>query len=201
MITITGLVYAIVLAPDANPVGLGVYTNIGYHYISPWATVLGFLLFGPRPRFRVKTVFAMLAIPVVWLTYTLLRGLLLVTPHRRLRPQLGEPQNWYPYPFIDVNDPSPLIRDWSSAGTPASASTSWSLCFWGYCSASSSSVWTGRSAREQSAATDIANWTRLRKSRRPARAPPRHRLRHWPRDPPQPLCASHGRLLGPRRPA
>ncbi len=110
MITITGLVYAIVLAPDANPVGLGVYTNIGYHYISPWATVLGFLLFGPRPRFRVKTVFAMLAIPVVWLTYTLLRGLLLVTPPPEApSTQLGEPQNWYPYPFIDVNDPSPLI--------------------------------------------------------------------------------------------
>jgi hypothetical protein len=110
MITITGLVYAIVLAADANPVGLGVYTNIGYHYISPWATVLGFLLFGPRPRLRVKTVFAMLAIPVVWLTYTLLRGLMLTTPPPEApSTQLGEPQNWYPYPFIDVNDPSPLI--------------------------------------------------------------------------------------------
>ncbi len=110
MITITGLVYAIVLAADANPVGLGVYTNIGYHYISPWATVLGFLLFGPRPRFRVKTVFYMLAIPSLWLIYTLLRGLLLTTPPpERPATELGAPQNWYPYPFIDVNDPSPLI--------------------------------------------------------------------------------------------
>ncbi|MEZ5186554.1 MAG: Pr6Pr family membrane protein [Candidatus Nanopelagicales bacterium] len=110
MITITGLVYAIVLAPDAHPVGLGVYTNIGYHYISPWATVLGFLLFGPRPRFLVRTVFSMLAIPSVWLVYTLLRGLLLTTPPPDApATQLGEPQHWYPYPFIDVNDPSPLI--------------------------------------------------------------------------------------------
>lgn len=110
MITITGLVYAIVLAPDANPVGLGVYTNAGYHYIVPWATVLGFLLFGPRPRFLVRTVFYMLAIPCVWLVYTLLRGLLTTTPPADPPDtQLGAPQNWYPYPFIDVNDPSALI--------------------------------------------------------------------------------------------
>ncbi len=110
MITITGLVYAIVLAPDAHPVGLGVYTNIGYHYISPWATVLGFLLFGPRPRFIVRTVFYMLLIPCIWLVYTLLRGLTLTTPPPEApATNLGEPQHWYPYPFIDVNDPSPLI--------------------------------------------------------------------------------------------
>jgi hypothetical protein len=117
MITITGLVYAIVLAPDAHPVGLGVYTNIGYHYISPWATVLGFLIFGPRPRFGVRQVFLMLMIPVTWLTYTLLRGLTTTTPPP-IAPdtQLGAPQNWYPYPFIDVNDPSPLIPGVSLGG-------------------------------------------------------------------------------------
>ena len=110
MITVTGLVYAIVLAPTANPVGLGVYTNAGYHYIVPWATVLGFLLFGPRPRFTRHQVFTMLLIPVIWLVYTLLRGLLtLQPPPQAPATVLGEPQHWYPYPFIDVNDPSPLI--------------------------------------------------------------------------------------------
>lgn len=110
MITVTGLVYAIVLAPISNPVGLEVYTNIGYHYISPWATVLGFLIFGPRPRFTRHQVLTMLLIPVIWLIYTLLRGLLLLRPPP-IAPdtQLGEPQHWYPYPFIDVNDPSPLV--------------------------------------------------------------------------------------------
>ena len=95
MITITGLVYAIVLAPDANPVGLGVYTNIGYHYISHGPLSWDSLLFGPRPRFRVKTV-RDAGNPVVWLMYTLLRGLLLVTPPPEApSTQLGEPQNWY----------------------------------------------------------------------------------------------------------
>ena len=52
----------------------------------------------------------MLAIPVVWLVYTLLRGLLLLQPPPEApATTLGEPQHWYPYPFIDVNDPSPLI--------------------------------------------------------------------------------------------
>ncbi len=110
MITVTGLVYAIVLAPDAHPVGLGVYTNAGYHYVVPWATLLGFLLFGPRPRFSRREVFTMLAIPVIWLVYTLLRGLLLLQPPPQApATTLGQAQHWYPYPFIDVNDPSPLI--------------------------------------------------------------------------------------------
>lgn len=110
MITVTGLVYAIVLAADAHPVGLGVYTNIGYHYIVPWASLLGFLLFGPRPRFSRREVFSMLLIPVIWLIYTLLRGLLtLQPPPQAPATELGAPQNWYPYPFINVNDPSPLI--------------------------------------------------------------------------------------------
>jgi hypothetical protein len=117
MITVTGLVYAIVLAPISHPVGLGVYTNAGYHYIVPWATLLGFLLFGPRPRFSRHEVFTMLLIPVIWLLYTLLRGLLLLQPPPEApSTTLGEPQHWYPYPFIDVNDPSPLIPGLEFAG-------------------------------------------------------------------------------------
>ncbi len=52
----------------------------------------------------------MLTIPVIWLVYTLLRGLLtLQPPPEAPAVVLGEPQHWYPYPFIDVNDPSPLV--------------------------------------------------------------------------------------------
>ena len=28
----------------------------------------------------------------------------------------GDPQHWYPYPFVDVNDPSPLIPGMSLGG-------------------------------------------------------------------------------------
>ena len=118
MIVITGLVYAIILAPDAHPTGLGVYTNIGFHYISPWATLLGFLAFGPRPRFTLRLVPTMLVIPVLWLGYTLIRGLFLTQPPASppLTTELGAPQHWYPYPFIDVNDPTPLLPGVSLAG-------------------------------------------------------------------------------------
>ena len=111
MIVITGLVYALVLAADARPQGLGVYTNAVFHYIVPWATLLGFLLFGPRPRFTLRHVFLMLIIPVAWLGYTLIHGEFLTRPPANppITYVQGEPQHWYPYPFIDVNDPTPLV--------------------------------------------------------------------------------------------
>jgi hypothetical protein len=117
MIVITGLVYDFVLAADAHPLGIERYTTIGYHYIVPWATLLGFLLFGPRPRFKLRHVFEMLVIPVIWLIYTLIRGTFLTTPPAS-PPEtvLGQPTNWYPYPFLDVSDPSPLLPGVNATG-------------------------------------------------------------------------------------
>ncbi len=123
MIVITGLIYAILLAPIANPCGLGVYTNLGFHYIVPWATLLGFLIFGPRPRFTWDLVPKMMLIPVLWLVYTLIHGALQSTPpgDKCVNTGLGSPQNWYPYPFIDLNydgtgAPSPLIPGLTAPG-------------------------------------------------------------------------------------
>lgn len=123
MIVITGLIYAILLAPIANPCGLGVYTNLGFHYIVPWATLLGFLVFGPRPRFTWDLVPKMMLIPVVWLIYTLIHGAVQSTPPGDTCTDtgLGAPQNWYPYPFIDLNydgtgAPSPLVPGLTAPG-------------------------------------------------------------------------------------
>lgn len=117
MIVITGLIYALILAPLANPKGIDVYTNMGFHYIVPWATLLGFLLFGPRPRFTMDLVWKMMLIPILWLIYTLIHGAATTSPPARnlalvdgIQPTIqGEPQHWYPYSFINVNDPSPLL--------------------------------------------------------------------------------------------
>lgn len=110
MITITGLVYAIVLAPDADPQGIDVYTNLGYHYIVPWATVAGFLLFGPRPRFTAQRVPQLMIIPLIWLAYTFIHGAFETTPPGdRGTGATEEAQNWYPYPFLNPDDPSALI--------------------------------------------------------------------------------------------
>ncbi len=123
MIVITGLIYAILLAPTANPCGAGIYTNIGFHYIVPWATLLGFLIFGPRPRFTWDLVPKMMAIPVLWLVYTLIHGAVLTTPSgdKCVGEGVGAPQNWYPYPFIDLNydgtgAPSPLVPGLTAPG-------------------------------------------------------------------------------------
>lgn len=115
MIVITGLIYAILLAPSANPCGSGIYTNTVFHYIVPWATLLGFLVFGPRPRFTGDLIWKMMLIPVIWLTYTLLHGLAMIQrPGDECAPSdksdqwgpsesIGEAGNWYPYPFINPN--------------------------------------------------------------------------------------------------
>ena len=87
MISVTGIVYAVILAPLAHPVGLNVYFNAGLHYIAPPMFVLGWALFGPRPTFSFKLLGQSLIIPGLWVTYTLIHGAII---------------GWYPYPFLNV---------------------------------------------------------------------------------------------------
>ena len=87
-ITVTGIVYATVLARIHEPHGWReTVPNTVFHYIVPIMMVLGWLMFGPRPRIEVRTVGLALLWPVAWITYTLLHGAF---------------SNWYPYPFVDV---------------------------------------------------------------------------------------------------
>lgn len=87
-IAITGLVYVVVLAPTDHPRGLNVWTNAGLHHVSPVATLLGWLLLGPRPRVTGATVARALVWPVLYAGWTLLHGAV---------------TGWYPYPFLDVS--------------------------------------------------------------------------------------------------
>ncbi|RBY95519.1 hypothetical protein DQ237_13380 [Blastococcus sp. TF02-8] len=86
-ITITGIVYAVVLAPLYDPQGLHAWTNAGEHYVSPVMTVLGWLLFGPRPRIASGVVGRALLWPVAWIAWILAQGTV---------------TDWYPYDFMDV---------------------------------------------------------------------------------------------------
>jgi hypothetical protein len=86
-ITITGIVYAVVLAPLYDPQGLNGWTNTGEHYVSPVMTVLGWLLFGPRPRITPGVVGRALLWPVAWIAWILAQGTV---------------TDWYPYDFLDV---------------------------------------------------------------------------------------------------
>jgi hypothetical protein len=87
-IIITGLVYDFVLAGLVHPTGWALAATIGFHYISPWATLLGWLIFGPRPRMSWRVMALAFIWPLAWLVLTFVRGAL---------------TGWYPYPFLDVD--------------------------------------------------------------------------------------------------
>lgn len=86
-IAITGVVYAVLLAPQHDPHGVAAFTNAGLHYATPLLSVVGWLLFGPRPRIDERTLLLALVWPALYIAYTLAHG---------------AASHWYPYPFVDV---------------------------------------------------------------------------------------------------
>lgn len=98
MITITGLIYALVLAKVWEPTGWQKVADETLHYSVPFLAVMGYLLFGPRPRFDLNTLWRSLIIPVAWIAYTLIRSPFITYTED------GETRHWYPYHFINVDD-------------------------------------------------------------------------------------------------
>ena len=88
-IAVTGIVYSAVLADIHEPNGFTeILVNSIVHYVVPIMVVVGWYLFGPRPRIDRRTVLLSLAFPVLWIGYTLIRGAVV---------------HWYPYPFTDAD--------------------------------------------------------------------------------------------------
>ena len=88
-IIITGLVFDLVLIHYVHPSGWQLVATIGFHYIAPWATLLGWILFGPHPRIDPATIGWALLWPIAWIAYTFIHGAI---------------TGWYPYPFLDADD-------------------------------------------------------------------------------------------------
>lgn len=86
-ILITGVVYPVLLARGSQLTGSGFWINVSLHYLSPWAVVMAWLVFGPRPRMDRRTAALALIWPLLWVGYTLLHGSV---------------SGWYPYYFLDV---------------------------------------------------------------------------------------------------
>jgi hypothetical protein len=87
-ITVTGIVYGTVLAKIHEPHGWQeTATNMVFHYVAPMMMVVGWVLFGPRPRIERRTIALAISWPVLWIAYTLVHGRI---------------TRWYPYPFLDV---------------------------------------------------------------------------------------------------
>ncbi len=87
MITVTGVVYNLLLGPNFPPVGLNKISSPIEHTITPILTVFVFFVAGPRGWFNKKTMLAALALPISYIFYTLIRGALIGA---------------YPYDFFDV---------------------------------------------------------------------------------------------------
>lgn len=87
MITVTGVVYHVLIAPYYPPISWNRYSDVFLHSITPVITVLIWFIAGPRAWVNLKIVFAAMLIPIGWLGYTLLRGVII---------------SRYPYDFLDV---------------------------------------------------------------------------------------------------
>lgn len=87
-ITLTGLVHFFLLRPLLDLQGLNAVADAGLHVVVPALALIGWLLFGPRPRVTLGVVMWSLLWPIAWLGYTLV---------------VGAVTQWYPYPFLDVS--------------------------------------------------------------------------------------------------
>jgi len=98
-ITVTGIVYATILAGNGDFRGIEWWYDKIFHYVVPAMSVIGFLAFRPRTPLT-RTALWSLAFPIAWLAYTLVRA------------EVAEPvfaltsttTAHVPYGFLDVAD-------------------------------------------------------------------------------------------------
>jgi hypothetical protein len=87
-ITVTGLVHFVLLRPLMDLDGWDYVCDKLLHMAVPLLAVVGWLLFGPRPRISLAEVRRAIVWPFAWLGWTL---------------AVGAISGWYPYLFLDVD--------------------------------------------------------------------------------------------------
>lgn len=97
-ITVTGIVFVTVLAKYVELSGAALVYNYLFHYVSPTATVLGFIFVGPRLGLKWRDMWFM-AWPVAWVIYTMTRGAVFHPVFNGFTEYASQ----YPYGFLDVN--------------------------------------------------------------------------------------------------
>jgi len=97
---ITGIVYNTLLRHIELPQGAAPipWSNEVLHLIAPLFLLLDVFLGPLRRALPWRSLWAVVAFPIVWVVYTMLRGPLVVNPVS------GDPF-WYPYPFLNPNNP------------------------------------------------------------------------------------------------
>jgi hypothetical protein len=93
-ITVTGLVHFFLLRPLIDLHGWNYVCDKLLHMVVPALAVIGWAVFGPRPRVTGRAIAWALAWPVAWLVWTL---------------AMGAATGWFPYPFLDFDD-----KGWAS---------------------------------------------------------------------------------------
>lgn len=89
MITVTALVYHVVLAPAINVEGWSLLTDPLLHTITPLVTVVVWVVWGPRGWITARLLPLSLVLPLVWTVWMLARGAVI---------------DAYPYGFANVAD-------------------------------------------------------------------------------------------------
>lgn len=88
-IAVTGLVHFVLLRPLLDLDGADWAADKLLHVVVPVLALVGWALFGPRPRVTGRVVAWALAWPIAWTVVTLL---------------VGRASGWYPYPFLDPRE-------------------------------------------------------------------------------------------------
>jgi hypothetical protein len=83
-----GVVHWFLLRPLLDLDGADLLADKLLHIVVPLLCLVGWVVFGPRGLVTTRDIWAFLVVPVGWLVYTLVRGAFV---------------DWYPYPFVDVD--------------------------------------------------------------------------------------------------
>jgi len=87
-ITVTFLVFAVVLAPLYHPTGLAAFSNIVLHYITPIAFIVDFLLTETKIKYQWKSFVYWFIYPLCYLAFAIIHGIF-----------TGD----YLYPFLNID--------------------------------------------------------------------------------------------------
>ena len=120
--SMTGVVYAVLLAPVAADVGLTAkWVDAIVHVIAPIVVFADWFLSPPERQPEVADIPKWLVFPVAWLIYSFVRGGLV---------------DWYPYPFIDPRPDVPhAAGSWIAVTVMVAVVTAAVLVFaWGLAS-------------------------------------------------------------------
>lgn len=95
---VTGIVYNLLLRGIPLAQGVTVeWSNEILHVIGPAYLLIDWLFAPGRTALPMKRIWVVLAFPIVWVFYTMIRGPIANDPVRKH-------EYWYPYPFLDPNN-------------------------------------------------------------------------------------------------